>query len=230
MANPYPLPRETRSSDILQGDGRTVYGPFGFRIWDAADIVVLTARDGAELAPEAAYVSKDTAAPFAFFHVGFTNALDVGDRFQVVSRRLHERSSDVMRGGAISGEALERELSKQATVLQELRRDCSGVIARVDAHTVTLISHGVAITGLRRDVDRHSSEIVDLDQRLRADVPERLRLLAQMGTIRDQAAEQALAASGSARQAGLYAELIKASIYDFNFDSSPDTAGYDWNS
>ncbi|WP_156419251.1 hypothetical protein [Aureimonas sp. AU12] len=41
----------------------------------------------------------------------------------VQSRRLQERSTDVTRGGAISGVALEREFSVIGTVLQELRRD-----------------------------------------------------------------------------------------------------------
>ncbi len=40
-----------------------------------------------------------------------------------MSRRVHERQTEVTRGGAISTDQMEKELSKQGSVLQELRRD-----------------------------------------------------------------------------------------------------------
>lgn len=123
MTNPFPLPRQTRETEVIVGDGRATYGPFAFRIWDAADATAVVSRQNGEFLPAAILAAKTTAERFAFFTVTFTPPLVLGDRAIVRSTRLHERLGDVTRGGSITGAELERELSTQGTILQELRRD-----------------------------------------------------------------------------------------------------------
>jgi hypothetical protein len=62
-------------------------------------------------------------------------------------------------------------------------------------------------------------------------------LLSAMETLRDdtetqadRAETQANAAQASATEAAMYADMLNAAVYDFNFDSDPSTPGYDWNS
>ncbi len=62
-------------------------------------------------------------------------------------------------------------------------------------------------------------------------------LLSALETIRDdaqteadRATTQANAAQASATEAAVYAEMLNAAVYDFNFDSNPSDPGYDWNS
>lgn len=38
-----------------------------------------------------------------------------------------------------------------------------------------------------------------------------------------------ISAEASATEAAMYAEMVGAAVYDFNFDSDPSTPGYDWN-
>ncbi|ATN34729.1 hypothetical protein ACO34A_13060 [Rhizobium sp. ACO-34A] len=132
MTNPYPLPRFIRQTNVLVGSGVAVYGPFAeFRIWDVADIVVLAKAAGdEEFLPVAVTVEKVSAdEAFDFFTVDFGAAVPDTTQFVIYSRRLHERSAGVMDGTRIDPTALEKELSKQATVLQELRRDVNRSVA-----------------------------------------------------------------------------------------------------
>lgn len=129
MANPYPLPRETRESATIAGDGRATYGPLGFQIWNSDDVVAYVARAGGGMTEEPVIAVKTAASVFDTFSVTFSPELAVGDRAIVISRRLQERASDVTRGGSISGEALERELSILGTIVQELRRDAGRALA-----------------------------------------------------------------------------------------------------
>lgn len=48
--------------------------------------------------------------------------------------------------------------------------------------------------------------------------------------LRDAAAQSASDAAASATEAEAYALMVGAAVYDFNFDSDPETPGYDWNS
>ncbi|WP_377299617.1 hypothetical protein [Rhizobium sp. SGZ-381] len=125
MVNPYPLPRQLRETDALVGNGGSVYGPFaGFKIFDTADVEVWTRPDGADVWTEvAATVTKTTGDAFDTFSVTFPYAVPATTRFKVLSRRTHERTAGVENGTRLDMTALEKELSKQGTVLQELRRD-----------------------------------------------------------------------------------------------------------
>lgn len=121
---PYPLPRETRESAVLDGDGGASYGPFGFKIFDEEDVEVWRLDDGETVwALQAVTVTKTAALGFDTFSILFPAVVPATTSFIVAGRRLHERDLAVTRGGAISAQELEKELSKQGSVLQELRRD-----------------------------------------------------------------------------------------------------------
>jgi hypothetical protein len=121
---PYPFPRSFRESEVLNGTGVSTYGPFGFKIFDPVDVKVYVKPDDQDLFEEApAIVTKVSNQPFDDFTVTFPADLPPSTRFIVRSERLHERQIAVTKGGAISTDQLEKELSKQGTVLDELRRD-----------------------------------------------------------------------------------------------------------
>lgn len=125
MTNPYPLPRETRETQVLVGDGvSSTFGPFSWKIFDIEDVKVLTKASGQSSWSETAVVvSKTTADAFAFFTVTFPAVLAITTEYIVLGSRLHERSTDLTKGGSISTNELEKEMSKQGVVLDELRRD-----------------------------------------------------------------------------------------------------------
>lgn len=128
MANPYSIPREARATGILSGNGGASYGPFGFKIFDTADVEVITKPDGAEgFSAVAVTVAKVSSAALEHFTITFPAALPATTKFQVRGRRVHERSAGVTAGTKLSPDALERELSKQAATLEELRRDAPDI-------------------------------------------------------------------------------------------------------
>ena len=74
MAQPYPLPREIRSTGTLAFDGASVtFGPFDFKIFDTADVVVELkhAGDAEWTATSAVTVTKSSAAALDTFSVTF---------------------------------------------------------------------------------------------------------------------------------------------------------------
>ncbi|MCJ7993206.1 right-handed parallel beta-helix repeat-containing protein [Rhizobium cremeum] len=126
MTNPYPLPRFLRQTDILVGDGTETYGPFDdFKIWDVEDVEVWARAEGeAGFAQVFATVAKlDADEAFDFFTIAFADDVPATTQFVVGSFRTHERTAGVISGTRVNPTALEKELSKQGTVLQELRRD-----------------------------------------------------------------------------------------------------------
>lgn len=125
MVQPYPLPRQTRETTILSGDGGATYGPFDFKIFDPEDVAVLLRmeEDGAFEPTVAFTATKTTADALSFFTVTFDENVPDTTDFIVRAARVHERSIGVSKGSGIGLDALEREFSKLATVLQELRRD-----------------------------------------------------------------------------------------------------------
>lgn len=131
MTAAYPLPRETRETTILSGDGvSATYGPFLFKIFDIEDVEVFTRADGdAAFAETSVTVAKTTADDFAFFTVSFPAALPATTDFYVRASRLHERSTDVTLAGTLQPDQLEKELSKQGSVLDEVRRDVDRALA-----------------------------------------------------------------------------------------------------
>lgn len=123
MAQPYPLPRETRETDILQGDGGATYGPFDFRIFDTADIRAYVRPEGGEWGQVPVAATKVAGAAFDHFTVTFSENLPATSDFVIQGARLHERQVAVSKAGALSANELEKELSKQGATIEELRRD-----------------------------------------------------------------------------------------------------------
>ncbi len=124
MAQPYPISRESRDEAIFFGDGSTVYGPFALKIFDIDDVEVWTKATGGIWTIAAPTVAKvDPSAAFDEFTITFASAIPSTTKVKVLSARVHERSAGVTAGTKLSPDALERELTKQGTILQELRRD-----------------------------------------------------------------------------------------------------------
>lgn len=122
---PYPLPRETRETAVLDGNGTAgPYGPTGFKVFDTNDVVVLLRPDGGvHFEPVAASISKTAGIEFDTVSVTFADPVPVSSKFVIQARRTHARQLAVTRSGTMDAPQLEKELSKQATVISELRRD-----------------------------------------------------------------------------------------------------------
>ncbi|WP_349507400.1 hypothetical protein [Agrobacterium pusense] len=129
VENPYPIPRQLRQSGILVGNGGDVYGPFDFKIFDPADVVVFACAANELRFTEVAgvtvtKVNGNTAMnPLDVFTVKFPYVVPVSTRYVVLSSRIAARAAGVMSGTRINPDALEKEFSKIATQQQELRRD-----------------------------------------------------------------------------------------------------------
>jgi uncharacterized protein YjbI with pentapeptide repeats len=121
---PYPLPRETRETEILNGSGVATYGPFTIKIFDENDVEVWRQDDGETAwTLQSVTVTKTADLAHDTFSITFPATVPVTTKFRVSGRRLHERQVAVTRGGAIDSTMLEKELSKQGAILQETRRD-----------------------------------------------------------------------------------------------------------
>lgn len=130
MTNPYPLPRETRESEIFVGDGVSlIFGPFLFKIFDVEDVSVQIKVAGSDWTAATATVSKVSGAPFDFFTVEFSSPPAITSKCFVAGTRLGDRETDLTRGGSINSNELEKETSKHVVTLQELRRDLNRSLA-----------------------------------------------------------------------------------------------------
>ncbi len=126
MTQPYPLPRETRSSGANAFNGADqVYGPFDFRIFDIEDVAVYVKHDGEEAytRSEGLTVTKTADLDFDTFSVDFGTVHPATSTYIIQGERTAERATAVTRGGGINTLALEKEFSKIAVADQELRRD-----------------------------------------------------------------------------------------------------------
>lgn len=157
---PFPLPRATRQTDVLEGDGTTtVFGPFAFKIFDIEDVEVQTRLDGATFfSPASVTVAKTTADAFSHFTVTFAVAPAATTEFLVLGRREPMRQLAVTKGGSIAGAELEKELSKQAVALSEYRRDLDRTLVAdfgdTDAPRTVAIGAGVEGAPLLLKADR----------------------------------------------------------------------------
>jgi hypothetical protein len=126
-ASPYPIPRNTRETAALAGDGTPgPYGPTAFKVFDIEDVKVWLKREDesawADVTADCT-VEKSSSDPLATVSVTFDDDVETGDRFIVQGARRHERAVSVFKAGALAAAELERELSKEAAALSELRRD-----------------------------------------------------------------------------------------------------------
>jgi len=127
-ATPYPLPRETRESTILVGNGTV--GPYAaslYKIFDTADVKVFAKALGetvySDVTAGCTIAKVNPAAAYDYFTVTFGAAVPATTDWYHQARRTAERSVAVTRGGTLDSNQLEKELSKQATVESEVRRD-----------------------------------------------------------------------------------------------------------
>jgi hypothetical protein len=124
MVNPFPIPRQLRQTDVFVGDGGATYSGFSFKIFDIVDVQVwIKAEDETAFSQQTVTVAKLNNLPFDDFSVTFLSGQPNTTDIVVRSARVAERTAGVDNGTRIGMDALEKELSKQATVLQEVRRD-----------------------------------------------------------------------------------------------------------
>lgn len=123
-SSPYPLPREARESSVLTGNNSV--GPFGpttFKVFDTADIEVWRKDAGVWTKASGLTIAKTSGLAFDTVSVTFGAVVTNTTTFVILSRRLHERQLAVIKAGTIDVDQLEKEMSRQGTVIQELRRD-----------------------------------------------------------------------------------------------------------
>ncbi len=131
MSQPYPLPRETRSTGQMAFNGSDqVYGPFDFKIFDIEDVSVYLKHDGEDTyaLSAAAVVTKTSGLDYDTFSVDFGTVHPATSTYVVRGERTPERSIAVTKGGGINTAALEKDLTKLAVEDQELRRDVGKAI------------------------------------------------------------------------------------------------------
>lgn len=189
---PYPLPRQLRISQILLGDGRSNYGPFDFQIFDSDDVSVFTRlATGGDWTLVPVGVLKVSGHPFDHFTIEFPAVISSLVQYVVVGERLYERSAGVRKGTQINPDAVEREFSKIAATLQELRRDANRAVVREFGAQGVVLESGIA-----------DGSTLYLDgNRLRGGPP-----AGAIGDYVDQAAAYAAAAQTSEQHAQSYAQ------------------------
>ncbi|RXT29373.1 hypothetical protein B5P46_11880 [Rhizobium leguminosarum] len=222
MDNPFPIPQQLRQADIFLGDGGQTYGPFSFKIFDIGDAEVWSRPAGdSGFAKQSVFVAKVNGDPFDNFTVTFPAGQPDTTQILVQSARLDSRAAGVMRGGRIDPTAMEKEFSKIATEMQELRRDIDrGWKSDFGQEPMTL------------DADVEDGDVLVKDGDRLAKGPSAAALLdvqKQAEEARDIAVDKAEIAVQAAADAEAYALIVGAAVYDFNFDSDPSTPGYDWN-
>jgi hypothetical protein len=123
MSLSYPLPRSMRRTEFVATANQKVFGPTsGYLIFDATDVVVKTRPNQA--VPWTTVVATVTlSATPGYATATFAIGLSAGTLVRIETRRVHPRTTDVTRAGALSSAMIERELDLQTSVLQELRRD-----------------------------------------------------------------------------------------------------------
>ncbi len=126
-ATPYPLPRETRESTVLVGNGTAgPYGPSGYKVFDVVDVEVWTKPQGAAAFSKLSAgftIAKTAALDFDTFSVTFATAVPATTSWFHRAARVAEREAAVTRGGSIDGVQLEKQLTKTSSENSELRRD-----------------------------------------------------------------------------------------------------------
>lgn len=126
----YPIPRGTRETTLIAGDGQVLFGPItDWQLYDAADLEIRITNPGEDfpalLAPgqfTAAPASPAIAFP-AFFTLTLAAPVTTGASVNIRGVRVPERSTDVTRGGRFQSQSMELELDRITVVGQELRRD-----------------------------------------------------------------------------------------------------------
>ena len=128
---PYPLPRQTRESDVLVGNGSAgPYGPSQYKIFDIEDVTIWTRPAGALSFADVSAgctITKTSNAQYDTFSVTFWEPIPETTEWYHSAKRVAERSLAVTRAGSLDAPQLEQELSKQASAQSELRRDVDAI-------------------------------------------------------------------------------------------------------
>lgn len=124
MAQPYPISREAREEAVNVGSGVATYGPFDLKIFDIEDVEIWTRpAAGGPWSLVSVVVTKTAGAAFDTFSITFPAPITSATQYKVLGARVPARSAGVTSGTKLDPDALEKELSKIAAALQELRRD-----------------------------------------------------------------------------------------------------------
>jgi hypothetical protein len=204
MVQPYPLPRTTRETAILNGNGGATYGPFQFKIFDTLDVKAFIKPQGAEFfSPATITVAKTSTDVFADFTVTFSAAIPATTQLLVKAERLHERQIAITKAGALSAVELEKELSKQGSVLNELRRDVNrggSVVPGAQHQALMFDAEGRVVPGpdLVAEAAGWRQADIQLQQNINAE--------AQARVAANQQLQQNINAERQQRQASITAE------------------------
>ncbi len=145
---PYPLTRQTREHALINGNGGTAYGPFAFKIFDTADVEVLTKAAGAtKYSVALVTVAKVSGLALDNFTIAFPTNVPGTTKIKVLGKRLPERSAGISKGTRLDIDGLEKELSKIAAAQQELRRDVMPLDPEIAEGSALMISAGRVVEG-----------------------------------------------------------------------------------
>jgi hypothetical protein len=221
MAQPFPLPKETRSTAVLAfNPAQLTYGPFPFKIFDLADVTVLRRRPSEDrFVLVNVTVAKVAGLNHDFFTIAFAAPEPDGTMFVVIGKRLHERTEGLAKGQGLSVNALEKELSKQGVILQELRRDIDerAILSDPGIDPVRLIEDPIeghlAIFGPDNSIINTEKTLLELSDQLQAEqaAAAAAASAAAAATSASDAAASAVSAEASAQSADQSADDAAAS-------------------
>lgn len=144
-ATPYILPRETRESGVLVGNGTVgPYAASAYKVFDTVDVKVFAKALGetvfSDVTAGCTIAKVNPASAYDYFTVTFGAAVPATTDWYHQARRVAERSVAVTKGGTLDSNQLEKELSKQATVESEVRRDLDrAVMVEVGTDPIVVI-------------------------------------------------------------------------------------------
>ncbi|APY13158.1 hypothetical protein BKD02_01555 [Brucella sp. 09RB8910] len=233
-----------RDTGWRDADGRSEYGPFDYKIFDIEDVLVeVRLKSSGETRDFSYLIRKQADASFDNFVVIFQGSLSSDFEFRVLGDRLHERSSDLFRGGSLKSNELEKETSKQAVVLQELRRDISQGALSIFTERVEriaadkLLSYGIAQeAGARKigdsqldaalAIEKNSREYGDLklSAQLSSIIPDisQLTVRAEMAASHCEQTEKVVQDLVESAVSG-FQGFIDGAAYDFGYITQPMT-------
>lgn len=147
------------------------------------------------------------------------------EEFAVVGMAILARLSSITQGGRFRSELTDDELDRNRIIQQEQSRDI-GRALKVDFGKTGLT--------VASDIPDGATLVMDGDRIVAGTNPDASAAAAAGSAAAALASQEAAALSefnsqASATQALVYAEMVGAAVYDFSFDSDPETPGYDWS-
>ncbi|ESZ40070.1 right-handed parallel beta-helix repeat-containing protein [Mesorhizobium sp. L2C066B000] len=209
-ATPYPLPRETRESAILVGNGTVgPYGPSLYKIFDTADVKVFAKLLGAtvysDVTANCTIAKVNPANAYDFFTVTFNAPVLASTSWYHQARRTAERSVAVTKAGTLVSNELEKELSKQASVESEVRRDLDRAYAAQPGSDPGFVIPGAAGDLMMSDA---SGNLVSSGENVTAIVGSTATAVAAAAAAATQAGIATTKAGEAAASAGILASLV----------------------